>query len=110
MINKTVEKINIINKEIQELEVFTDAVCPLANIQRGSGSWDINALLKVKTEKYFSLFASRWWGMGTTRIEINVPNMLIDELYLLTHQKLERKKEQLQSLLRTPNNQLDTEK
>lgn len=78
------EKIETVNKlvnQIKELHYFLITTEPLWNVQRGSGSYDINSLIKVKTVKTFSIFASRWFGCGTHKSEIEVPNTLIESLH-----------------------------
>lgn len=67
--------------QIRELDHFLHTINPHWNVQRGSGSWDIDVVLKTRTEKQLSIFASRWFGIGTHKSEIRIPNTILDELY-----------------------------
>ena len=95
----TILHINKLNESIRKLKYFISAVDPGKNIQRGSGSYDIRSIIKVKAEKSYSIFCSRWYGCGTHESEIPVPNELIDELQSLAIERLRTLESELSSLL-----------
>ncbi len=66
---------------ISEINNFLRVIDPDKNLKRGSGSWDINAIFKIETINKFKIFGSRWFGLGVSRQEINIPNELIDILH-----------------------------
>lgn len=95
----TILKINELNGSIRKLKYFITTVDPDHNVRRGSGSYDIDAVLKVKTDKSFSILGSRWIGFGSHEAEINVPNDLIEELQQLAKNRLNALQQELDSLL-----------
>jgi hypothetical protein len=85
-------KANELKAKIEELDEFLKTINPRWNVQRGSGLWDINVVLKTKSHESFSIFGSRWFGLGTRNDEVRIPNTVIDELY----QVFQKKRNQLQ--------------
>lgn len=82
-----ITKINNLTESINELKHFLFTVDSSKNIRRGIGD-DINCVLKIKTDKSFSIFGSRWYGCGTAKQEIPVPNELVGELEYLAEKRL----------------------
>lgn len=93
-------RINELNDSIHKLDYFINTVDPEMNIQRGSGSFDINAIIKIKMVKSFSIFASRYYGCGTRNQEIPVPNELIEELNILVRKRRDTLNAELKDLLK----------
>lgn len=77
------KKVNKINEGIRALEYFITVVDPDKNIIRGSGQKDIGMVVKIKTEKSFSIFGSRWIGYNTHKSEIEIPNELVADIQTL---------------------------
>lgn len=77
-------------KEIRELEnfLFTLDTCKRANTRQSN----ILAIIKTKTTKEFSIFASRWFGWDTHKSEIAVPDSIVEDLEMVLHEKLENLK------------------
>ena len=73
-------------KEIRELEsfLFTLDTCKRANTRQPN----VHAIIKTKTTKEFSIFASRWFGWDTHRSEIEVPDSILEDLEMVLHDKL----------------------
>ena len=99
--NKTEDKIIKINNlktQADKIRRFLTACKSSANVERGFG-WDIDAIIKIKTEKSFSIFCSRWFGCGSHKQEIDVPNELIEELEHLAEKRLAIVNQELDSIL-----------
>lgn len=74
-------------KEIRELEnfLFVLDTCKRSNARQSN----IHGVIKVKTTKQVSVFASRWFGLGTHKAEIEIPDCIIEDLEMVLHNKLD---------------------
>lgn len=98
--NDKVIQANNLKREISELEYFLTTVDPYKQVQRGSGTWDVNAILKKKINIFYSVFGSRWFGCGTHEQNIVVPPALIDDLYFKARSLKQLKEAQLSDLFK----------
>ena len=55
------------------MKYFLNTFKEEANIVRGSGSRDINGVVKIQTDKKISIFGSRWIGFGHHKVELELP-------------------------------------
>jgi len=95
-----IDRINELKESIRKIEYFNNQIIdPEKNIRRGSGSYDINVCLKVKSVKSYSIFGSRYIGGGSHAKQIDVPNELISGLQSLTATYLIDLQTELNSLL-----------
>lgn len=72
--------------------------CKMANTRKPN----IDAIIKVKTTKEFSVFASRWFGCGTHKEEIEVPASILDDLEMVLHEKLKGLKTDFEYIMNKP--------
>lgn len=75
------EQANKLKADLKDIDLFLFTINPQWDVQRGSGSYDIDVLLKTENQKSFKLFGTRWFGCGTHKSEIRIPNILLVNLY-----------------------------
>lgn len=91
---KKIERINEINRIISDLKYFHETIDVWAEIPSQT-----KAIIKVKIDKSFSFFGSRYFGVGTHKSEISVPPTLIKELVMLNYKQIEQYENELNQLL-----------
>lgn len=75
MTDKQMELVKKIRKKIGNLKKFLGVISPI------SGNRLENYMsLKIKTETSFSLFGSRFYGIGNTKEEIKIPPSVFEEI------------------------------
>ena len=102
---ETIAEINQLQKDIRDLDYFIMTVDPYKNVQRGNGSFDINCVLKKKEDISYSIFGSRWIGMGHHEKEIQIPNTMVKNLNNLAQQLMLSKQKKLNELLNIKQNE-----
>jgi hypothetical protein len=101
-VNKEViAEINQLHKDIRDLDYFIMAVDPYKNVERGDGSFDIKCVLKKKEQVSYSIFGSRWIGMGHHEKEIAIPNTMVKNLNNLAQQLMLQKQNKLKQLIQS---------
>lgn len=98
MTDAQIKQANILKEKIKDIEYFLKVADPEKDVKRGSGYWDITALIKKKVTTRFRLFACRWIGMGHLQEEISIPNELLVVIHREVSNYLETIKKELEDL------------
>lgn len=98
MNKETLHICNDLQKSISELEYFLLVFDANKNVVRGSGSKDINGILKIKTTTSISILGSRWFGIGSHKTDLEIPFDLIDPIEQVFKERLDSLKRTFNSL------------
>jgi hypothetical protein len=94
-----IDRINELNQGIRDLEYAINVFKPGANIIRGNGSKDIRGIIRLETKTRLSILGSRWFGVGTHEVEIELPNTLVPDIEKLMIERCNLLRKELSSLL-----------
>lgn len=97
--NQKISKINQLNDQIRDVEYAINVFRPEANITRGSGSKDINGIIKIERKTRLSIFGSRWFGVGTHKTEIELPSTMVEDIQKLMVDRRDKLRSELDGLL-----------
>lgn len=92
---KKIQRINEVQKIISDLQYFHGTLDVYLEVPVQTES-----IINVKTEKSFSIFGSRYYGLGTRKSEIKVAPTIIKEIVNLTSKQIELYENELKELLR----------
>lgn len=89
-----IKRINEVQKIISDLKYFHGTLDVYLEVPVQTES-----IINVKIEKSFSIFGSRYYGLGTRKSEIKVAPTMIKEIVMLTHKKIDLYEMELKTLL-----------
>ena len=98
MKTEDIKKAERLAKSINDMKYFINTFNEEANIVRGSGSRDINGVVKIQTDKNISIFGSRWFGCGTHKVELELPVGMISVIEKCYKEKLKELENELEQL------------
>lgn len=91
---KKIKRINEVQKIISDLKYFHGTLDVYLEVPVQTES-----IVNIKIEKSFSIFGSRYYGLGTRKSEIKVAPTMIKEIVNLTSKQIELYKSELNELL-----------
>jgi len=94
---KKLDYANELSAEIKELKYFIDTldVSEISKIKPNT-----NAIINRSVETKYSIFGSRFYGMGNRENTINVPTEMIPSLVKSANELLDKKQKELESIFR----------
>lgn len=93
-----IERINQLDECTIRLKNFINIMDSTKNIQRKTG-WDIRGIIRMKKHFAFSIYGSRWFGVGTHKEEIIIPNEMVEDLKQMAINRLNAVEVELKSLV-----------
>src|SRR6478736_5352864 len=91
---KKINRINEVQKIISDLKYFELTLDVYLEVPVKT-----EAFIKVKTDKSFSIFGSRYFGLGSQESEIKVAPTIIKEIVKMTARQIETYQNELNELL-----------
>jgi len=92
-------RINQLDNQIRDIEHAIRIFNPQANIIRGDGSKDIHSIIKIERKSRVSIFGSRRFGVGTHKIEIELPSSMVSDIEKIMLSRLNELRIELNNLL-----------